>query len=86
MRLAAKERFVIRYDKRDVGRSICCPPGEIHYSIHDLVDDAVEVLDSFGIEKEPGDGPVWLEVTLPEGTEDFLSTPLDTTPGTSNGR
>ena len=35
---------------------------------------------------EPGDGPVWLEVTGPEGTEDFLSTLLDTTPGTSNGR
>lgn len=23
---------------------------------------------------EPGDGPVWLEVTGPEGTDDFLST------------
>jgi hypothetical protein len=35
---------------------------------------------------EPGDGPVWLEVTGPEGTEDFLSTLLDTMPETSNGR
>jgi hypothetical protein len=26
---------------------------------------------------EPGDGPVWLEVTGPEGTEAFLSTLLD---------
>lgn len=25
---------------------------------------------------EPGDGPVWLEVTGPEGTDDFLSTLL----------
>ena len=29
---------------------------------------------------EPGDGPVWLEVTGPEGTESFLDTLLDTTP------
>ena len=28
---------------------------------------------------EPGDGPVWLEVTGPDGTEDFLSTLLDVT-------
>ena len=26
---------------------------------------------------EPADGPVWLEVTGPEGTENFLSTLLD---------
>jgi len=51
IRLAAKGRFVLRYDNRDVGRSTCYPPGEIHYSIHDLVDDAVGVLDSYGIER-----------------------------------
>lgn len=49
--LAKQGRFVIRYDNRDVGRSICYPPGEIHYSIHDLVDDSVAVLDSYHIEK-----------------------------------
>lgn len=33
---------------------------------------------------EPGDGPVWLEVTGPEGAEDFLSTLVDTNSGTSH--
>jgi pimeloyl-ACP methyl ester carboxylesterase len=51
IRLAKTGRFVIRFDNRDVGRSTCYPPGEIHYSIHNLVDDAVAVLDSYGIEK-----------------------------------
>ena len=31
----------------------------------------------FAVAVEPGDGPVWLEVTGPEGTEDFLLTLLD---------
>ncbi len=31
----------------------------------------------FLLTAEPGDGPVWLEVTGPEGTEDFLSTLLE---------
>lgn len=34
---------------------------------------------------EPGDGPVWLEVTGPEGTESFLDTLLDTPPATAGG-
>jgi len=50
-RLAKQGRFVIRFDNRDVGRSTCYPPGEIHYSLPDLVDDAVAVLDSYGVEK-----------------------------------
>jgi pimeloyl-ACP methyl ester carboxylesterase len=50
-RLAKQERFVIRFDNRDVGRSTCYPPGETHYSLTDLVDDAVAVLDSYGVEK-----------------------------------
>jgi len=40
----------------------------------------------FRLVVEPGDGPVWLEVTGPEGTEDFLSTLVDTRPGISPGR
>jgi pimeloyl-ACP methyl ester carboxylesterase len=51
IRLAETGRFVIRFDNRDVGRSTCYPPGEIHYSVHELVDDAVAVLDSYGMEK-----------------------------------
>src|SRR5262245_19754959 len=31
----------------------------------------------FHLTVEPGGGPVWLEVTGPEGTRDFLSTLLD---------
>ena len=34
---------------------------------------------------EPGDGPVWLEVTGPEGTEGFLDMLLDTPPATAGG-
>ena len=48
-RLAKRGLFVIRFDNRDVGRSVSYPPGEIHYSMHDLADDAVAVLDSYGI-------------------------------------
>ena len=60
-----------------------------------LVREAAAVIDAehrccrflrFLLLVEPGDGPVWLEVTGPEGTEDFLSTLLDTTPGTYDGR
>ena len=48
----------------------------------DLVKKAAAVIDAehrccrflrFLLLVEPGDGPVWLEVTGPEGTEDFLS-------------
>jgi hypothetical protein len=37
----------------------------------------------FVLRVEEGDGPVWLEVTGPAGTEDFLTMLLDT-PGVSN--
>ncbi|NLT68090.1 MAG: alpha/beta hydrolase [Acidobacteria bacterium] len=50
-RLASRNRFVIRYDNRDVGRSTCSPPGETLYTMHDLTDDAIGVLDSYGILK-----------------------------------
>lgn len=60
-----------------------------------LVKEAGHVIDAehrccrflrFRLLIEPGDGPVWLEVTVPEGTEGFLSTLVDTTPGTAPGR
>ena len=50
-RLAAGGRYVIRYDNRDVGRTTCCPPGEPNYSLQTMADDAVAVLDHYGIEK-----------------------------------
>lgn len=45
-RLAAGDRFVIRYDHRDTGRSTSCPPGEPDYTGTDLMHDAVGVLDA----------------------------------------
>ena len=49
-RLVAGGRRVIRYDVRDTGRSESYPPGEPGYSLADLVDDAVGVLDATSTE------------------------------------
>jgi pimeloyl-ACP methyl ester carboxylesterase len=48
-RLAARGRFVIRYDQRDSGLSTKYPPGRPGYGFDDAVDDAVRVLDGYGI-------------------------------------
>jgi pimeloyl-ACP methyl ester carboxylesterase len=48
-RLAAEGRYVIRYDNRDTGRSTTYPPGEPPYTLDDMADDAMRVLDGFGI-------------------------------------
>jgi pimeloyl-ACP methyl ester carboxylesterase len=50
-RLAARGRYVIRYDHRDTGRSTTYSPGEIHYTVEDLADDAVAVLDGLRAEQ-----------------------------------
>jgi len=50
-RLADTGRFVIRFDNRDVGRSVTYPPGSSHYTVQDMADDAVGVLDSYGIKR-----------------------------------
>ncbi|WP_328805171.1 alpha/beta fold hydrolase [Paenibacillus albicereus] len=50
-RLAAGGRFVIRYDNRDTGRSSSWPLGTAGYSLTDMADDAMRVLDAYGIEK-----------------------------------
>ncbi|HRO30061.1 alpha/beta fold hydrolase [Citricoccus sp.] len=47
--LADGGRFVIRYDHRDTGRSAAYPPGHPGYTGQDLVDDAVGVLDAYGL-------------------------------------
>lgn len=47
--LAEGERFVIRYDHRDTGRSVSHPPGHPGYNGADLVTDAVGVLDAYGL-------------------------------------
>ncbi|MEP6560992.1 MAG: alpha/beta fold hydrolase, partial [Nakamurella sp.] len=43
--LAGGDRFVIRYDHRDTGRSVSYPPGSPGYTGDDLVSDAVGILD-----------------------------------------
>lgn len=50
-RLAEEGRFVIRYDHRDLGRSTVYEPGTSHYTITDLADDAIGILDAYSIEK-----------------------------------
>jgi hypothetical protein len=60
----------------------------------DLVKKAGEVIESehgccrflrFVLVVEPGDGPMFLEVTGPEGTADFLSALVDTSAASSGG-
>jgi pimeloyl-ACP methyl ester carboxylesterase len=48
-RLAAGDRYVIRYDHRDTGRSTTFPPGSAGYTGAALITDAVAVLDGYGI-------------------------------------
>ncbi|WP_280952367.1 alpha/beta fold hydrolase [Rhizobium phaseoli] len=47
--LAAQGRYVIRYDQRDTGLSTHYAPGEPGYSFGDLSEDAIAVLDGYGI-------------------------------------
>ena len=47
--LAARSRYVVRYDQRDTGQSSSGAPGTIDYSVVDLAQDAVRVLDALGI-------------------------------------
>jgi pimeloyl-ACP methyl ester carboxylesterase len=49
-RLAVGNRFVIRYDHRDTGRSVSYPPGEPPYSLRDLTADAIGVLDALCVD------------------------------------
>ncbi|MBB2943707.1 pimeloyl-ACP methyl ester carboxylesterase [Actinoplanes lutulentus] len=48
-RLAAGDRYVVRYDHRDTGRSTCFPIGSPGYSGLDLMNDALGVLDVLGV-------------------------------------
>jgi pimeloyl-ACP methyl ester carboxylesterase len=45
LRLAEKGFFVIRFDNRDTGRSQTYEPGKAAYSIDDMADDCIRVLD-----------------------------------------
>lgn len=48
-RLADQGLFVIRYDHRDVGKSTTYPPGNPPYSLDDMVEDAVGILDAYDL-------------------------------------
>jgi pimeloyl-ACP methyl ester carboxylesterase len=50
-RLAATARFVIRYDHRDTGRSTSFPAGDPPYSVVDLANDALGVLDALAVHR-----------------------------------
>ncbi|WP_127560193.1 alpha/beta fold hydrolase [Saccharospirillum alexandrii] len=47
--LASLGRYVIRYDHRDTGRSTSYTPGEFHYSVEDLADDVVRVMEGYNL-------------------------------------
>lgn len=49
-RLAEQGFHVIRYDNRDVGMSTTYPPGKTPYSLDDLVDDTIKILDAYDLE------------------------------------
>src|SRR6266508_2909 len=48
--IAAGGRYVSRFDNRDTGRSVSYPPGRPEYSLMDMADDAVGLLDALGID------------------------------------
>lgn len=50
-RLAGRGRFVIRYDNRDTGRSVSYMPGQIEYSVEDMADDAILVINAHEVER-----------------------------------
>lgn len=47
--LAEQGHYVIRYDNRDTGLSTNYPVGKAEYSFDDMADDAIRVLDGYGI-------------------------------------
>jgi len=47
--LADTGRFVIRFDHRDTGQSTTLPPGQPAYSVEDLANDVIAVLDGWGV-------------------------------------
>lgn len=49
--IAARGRFVVRYDQRDTGRSTAYPPGQPAYSLKDLSLDLLGIQDALGIER-----------------------------------
>ncbi|MBB4292451.1 pimeloyl-ACP methyl ester carboxylesterase [Rhizobium leguminosarum] len=49
--LADRRFYVIRYDNRDTGRSTIYAPGEPPYTMDDMANDAIGILDGYGIDR-----------------------------------
>ena len=47
--LADRGFFVIRFDHRDTGQSTTSAPGTAAYTVEDMADDALAILDAYGI-------------------------------------
>ena len=48
--LAGRGRFVIRFDNRDTGQSQTYEPGKPRYTVDDMADDCIRVLDFWNVE------------------------------------
>jgi pimeloyl-ACP methyl ester carboxylesterase len=88
--LAAGQRFVIRYDSRDTGRSTSYPKGSPDYSLTDLADDVIGLLDALKLTSahlvgvSMGGAIVqWLAVEHPDRVESL--TLISTSPGGPGG-
>lgn len=87
-RLAAGGRHVIRYDNRDTGRSTTYDPGTVPYTVEDMADDAVGVLDAYAIKKAhivgaSMGGMITQQIALRHPDRVLTITPIMTSPDTS---
>jgi pimeloyl-ACP methyl ester carboxylesterase len=87
-RLAAGGRHVIRYDNRDTGRSTTGEPGVVSYTVEDMADDAVGVLDAYGVDKAhivgaSMGGMITQQVALRHPDRVLTITPIMSTPDPS---
>lgn len=87
-RLAAGGRHVIRYDNRDVGRSVTYDPGTSTYTVEDMADDAVGVLDAYGVDRAhivgaSMGGMITQQVALRHPERVITITPIMSTPDPS---
>lgn len=48
-KLAEQGFFVIRFDHRDTGHSTKVPPGQAEYSVEDMADDVVGIMDAYDL-------------------------------------
>jgi pimeloyl-ACP methyl ester carboxylesterase len=87
-RLAQGGRHVIRYDNRDTGRSVTYEPGNVPYTVEDMADDAVGVLDAYGIDRAhivgaSMGGMITQQVALRHPDRVITITPIMSTPDAS---